>query len=176
MCMSGSWRGISYSQHVDLFKSENSAAILQIDATNAFNPFMHNVNTARFLKYVWSFYNVMHERVNSLNRNVFLDNIKVICPEISNFVINCCTLTSRLFVRGKGELKSQEGTRPGNPIAMGLYALGITPLTTAVTSPSESMHHSTKVNLHLIKQNSFLKTFLRTLILMTRVSFYLFFL
>ena len=40
---------------VDLFESDNSAAVLQIDATNA---------------------------SNSLNRNVFLHNIKVICPEI----------------------------------------------------------------------------------------------
>ena len=31
----------------------------------------------------------------------------------------------------------------GDPIAIGLYALGITPLMTAVTSSSESMHHST---------------------------------
>ena len=45
---------------VDLFESDNSAAVLQINVTNAFN---------------------------SLNRNVFLHNIKVICPEISNFVI-----------------------------------------------------------------------------------------
>ena len=44
---------------------------------NLFNPFMHNVvkwpkillkycgvHTARFLKYVWPFYNIMHKRVN----------------------------------------------------------------------------------------------------------------
>ena len=99
---------------VDLFESDNSAAVLQINVTNAFN---------------------------SLNRNVFLHNIKVICPEISNFVINCYTLLSRLFVRGK-ELKSKEGTTQGNPFAAGLYALGVTRLMTAVTSPSESMHHS----------------------------------
>ena len=43
-----------------------------------FNPFMHNVvkwpnifkkscgvNTARFLKYVWPFYNIMHEKVKA---------------------------------------------------------------------------------------------------------------
>ena len=42
----------------------------------SFNPFMHNVvkwpnilqkscgvNTTRFLKYVWPFYNIMHQRV-----------------------------------------------------------------------------------------------------------------
>ena len=38
---------------------------------------------------------------------------------------NCYTLPSRLFVRGKGELKSQEGNTQGDAIAMGLYALGI---------------------------------------------------
>ena len=78
---------------VDLFKSGKSAAVLQIDATNAFN---------------------------SLNFNVFLHNIKVICPEISDFIINCYKLSSRLFFRGKGELKSKEGTTQGDPIAMGL--------------------------------------------------------
>ena len=33
------------------------------------------VNTARFLKYVWSFYNIMHERVKGLLRKelVFAD-------------------------------------------------------------------------------------------------------
>ena len=43
----------------------------------------------------------------------------------------------------------------GDPIAIGLYALGITPLMTAVTSPSESMHiqlatHFTKSLWHMI--------------------------
>ena len=35
---------------------------------------MHNVvtpqNTARFLKYVWPFYNIMHERVNHIHERV----------------------------------------------------------------------------------------------------------
>ena len=48
------------------------------------NPFMHNVvkwpnilqksygaHTARFLKYVWPFYNIMHERVNAQTENAF---------------------------------------------------------------------------------------------------------
>ena len=66
-----------------LFDSNNSAVVLQIDATNA---------------------------LNSLNRNIFLHNVKVIYPEISNFVIHCYTLPSHLFIRGKGELKLKEGT------------------------------------------------------------------
>ena len=44
--------------------------------------------------------------------------------------------------RGKGELKLKEGTTQGDPIAMGLYALVITLLMTAVTLLSGSMHHS----------------------------------
>ena len=52
---------------------------------------------------------------------------------------NCYTLPSRLFVRGKGELKSQEGNTQGDAIAMGLYALGIIPLMTGVTLPCFTM-------------------------------------
>ena len=50
--------------------------------TEKLNPFMHNVvkwpniilkscgvNTARFLKYVWPFYNIMHERVKKYKGN-----------------------------------------------------------------------------------------------------------
>ena len=105
----------------DLFESDNSAAITQTDATNAFR---------------------------SLNREIFLHNINNICPEISNFLINCYRLPSRLFVRGKGELKSQRGTTQGHPIAIGLYPLGITPLTTAVTSS----HLHNQCIIHLVSR------------------------
>ena len=92
---------------VDFFESDNSAAEPQMDASIAFN---------------------------SLNRSIFLHNIKAICPKISNFVVNFYTLLSGLFLRGKVELKSKEGTTQGSPIANDLYALGITAL--------ESMHYS----------------------------------
>ena len=58
-----------------IWSNKSSMANLQIDF-RALNPFMHNivkrpnilskscgVNTARFLKYVWPFYNIMPERV-----------------------------------------------------------------------------------------------------------------
>ena len=100
---------------INLFESNNSAAILQTDATNDFN---------------------------SLNCTVFLQNNKVTCPEIYNFVINCYMLPSNLFIRRRRKIKSQEGTMQNNPIAMSLYTLGKTLLQTTVTSPSESMHHA----------------------------------
>ena len=97
---------------VDLFESDTTSAIIQIDATNAFN---------------------------SLNRKVFLHNIKIICPELANFVYNCYTSSSRLFVRGGKEISLEEGTTQGDPIAMGLYALGITPLLNCASKIITSM-------------------------------------
>ena len=99
----GQQAGVESAIHsmVDLFESDTTSAIIQIDATNAFN---------------------------SLNRKVFLYNIKIICPELTNFVYNYYTSSSRLFVRGGKEISSEEGTTQGDPIAIRLYALGITPL------------------------------------------------
>ena len=107
----GQVAGVELAIHsmVHLSERNNSAAELRMAVSNAFN---------------------------SLNRNLFLHNIKVIFPEISSFLINCYKLSSRLFLRGKGELKSQEGTTQGNPVAMGLYTLCISTLMTAANSPS----------------------------------------
>ena len=62
-----------------IFEEENTEAILLIDAANAFN---------------------------SINRNVFLHNISIICPAITIYVHNCYSLPSRLFVIGGFEIKS----------------------------------------------------------------------
>ena len=110
----GQQAGVESAIHsmVDLFESDTTSAIIQIDATNAFN---------------------------SLNRKVFLHNIKIICPELANFVYNCDTSSSRLFVRGGKEISSEERTTQGDPIAMGLYALGITPLLNCASKIITSM-------------------------------------
>ena len=96
----------------DIVESNGSVAIRQIDASNAFN---------------------------SLNRNECLHKIKIICPEIFNFFINCYNFLLRLVLRGKGEFSSQEGTR-NDHLAMELYVLDIIPLTTAAISTSEQEH------------------------------------
>jgi len=61
---------------VDLFSDDDTHGILQIDACNAFN---------------------------SLNRN---HSIKILCPELSNFINNCYTKPARLFVTGGEEIAS----------------------------------------------------------------------
>ena len=87
----------------NIFKEESTEAVLLVDATNAFN---------------------------SINRKVFLHNISILCPAISTFVTNCYTSPARLFVIGGTEIRSNEGTTQGDPVAMAIYALGITPLIT----------------------------------------------
>ena len=65
---------------------------------------------------------------NNVNRQVFLRNIKIICPSISTYVENCYQTSSRLFVIGGTELESEEGTTQGNHIAMFVYAIATIPL------------------------------------------------
>jgi hypothetical protein len=89
----------------DLYESEETHGFIQIDASNAFN---------------------------SINRNVLLHNIKVLCPEIATYIINCYIKPARLFVSGGVEISSKEGTTQGDPVAMGMYALGMMPLLTTV--------------------------------------------
>mgnify|MGYP001800026604 CR=1 FL=1 len=84
-----------------IFDEENTEAVLLVDASNAFN---------------------------SINRNVFLHNIKIICPPLAIFVHNCYALPSRLFVIGGIEIKSSEGTTQGDPASMAIYAIAIIPL------------------------------------------------
>ena len=70
----------------EIFKEQDTEAVLLIDATNAFN---------------------------TVNRNVLLHNVKVICPAISTYVSNCYSLPSRLFVIGGTEITSEKGTTQG---------------------------------------------------------------
>ena len=84
-----------------IFDDDDTHGLIQVDANNAFN---------------------------SINRQVLLHNIKFICPEIAIFVRNCYIRPARLFVTGGVEISSEEGSTQGDPVAMPLYAVGITPL------------------------------------------------
>ena len=83
-----------------LFKQEETEAILLVDATNAFN---------------------------SLNRLSALHNIRRLCPSLATALINCYRVPTEHFVDGD-VLYSCEGTTQGDPLAMPMYALATIPL------------------------------------------------
>ena len=95
--------GIEATIHAmrEIFEEESTEAVLMVDASNAFN---------------------------SVNRETFLHNVAIICPELATFVRNCYRNNIRLFVVGGGEISSKEGTTQGDPVAMIIYAIAIIPL------------------------------------------------
>ena len=55
---------------------------------------------------------------NSLNREAFMNNVKIICPPFATFVSNCDSSSPGLFIIGGGELKPTEGTTQRDPIGI----------------------------------------------------------
>ena len=84
-----------------IWDSEDTEGMLLVDATNAFN---------------------------TLNRKAALHNIQATCPAISTMLNNTYKAPVRMFVTGGGEISSMEGTTQGDPLAMAMYALAISPL------------------------------------------------
>ena len=83
------------------FSDENTEAILQVDANNAFN---------------------------CLNRESTLRNIQVLCPSFATALINTYRSSVELFIDGE-TIISQEGTPRETPSLWAcIYALGILPL------------------------------------------------
>ena len=64
---------------------------------------------------------------NSLNRQAALRNIHQLCPALSKVLTNTYREDVQLFIDGE-VLLSQEGTTQGDPLAMAMYAIAITPL------------------------------------------------
>ena len=84
-----------------LFNWPDTEGVLFVDAANAFN---------------------------SLNRKAALHNVARVCPALSKVFCSTYGAAIRLLVSGGGEVMSQEGTCQGDPLAMALYAVAITPL------------------------------------------------
>ena len=84
-----------------LLNQSSVQAILLVDASNAFNAF---------------------------NRAAAFHNIPRCCPSMAQIFKNTYTRHSRLFVSGGSEILSKEGTCQGDPLAMAIYAVAITPL------------------------------------------------
>ena len=100
----------------NIFKDEQTEAVLLVDAANAFN---------------------------AVNCKAFLHNINIICPSIATFVHNCYSRPSRLFVIGGVEIASSEGTTQGDPVAMVVYAIAIIPLILMILEITESYSEGT---------------------------------
>ena len=97
--------GIEAAIHAmrNIFDADDTDAVLLVDASNAFN---------------------------ALNRAVALHNIRVLYPTTATYVTNTYRHPVRLFIIGDQELKSAEGTRVGDPLAMSVYAISCQPLIT----------------------------------------------
>ena len=64
---------------------------------------------------------------NCINRAVCLRNVQRLCPELAPALINTYRSPAQLYVGGE-VIMSSEGTTPGDPLAITLYALGTVPL------------------------------------------------
>ena len=84
----------------ELYSMPQCDAVIQVDATNAFN---------------------------SLNRQVALRNVLHLCPSLAKILINSYQVDVNMFIDGETIL-SQEGTTQGDPLAMAMYAISSIPL------------------------------------------------
>ena len=84
-----------------IFENPDIEGVLLVDATNAFN---------------------------QINRQAALHNINVLCPSLSKILINTYRSPVRMIIPGNRAISSSEGTTQGNPLAMAMYALAVTPL------------------------------------------------
>ena len=85
----------------EIMSSDETQAVLLVDASNAFT---------------------------TINKQAALHNIGVICSSISTVLNNTYQTPVRLLVTGGGEIGSSEGIIQGDPLAMAMYALAVTPL------------------------------------------------
>ena len=60
--------------------------------------------------------------------------MRILCPEKAIYINNCYMKPSRLVITGGREISSNEGNTEGDPIVMGMYAVGLMPLLTSIIS------------------------------------------
>ena len=65
---------------------------------------------------------------NNINGEVLFQNITILCPFVSSYVLNCYRIPASLFTVGGKELLSQEGTTQGDRLAIAIYSISTAPL------------------------------------------------
>ena len=93
----------------EIYEHEDCEAVLLVDAKNAFN---------------------------TINRKTMLHNIGIKCPTLAMYAGNTYRKPSEMYIDNSAEdnggnatvIKSMEGTTQGDPIAMSMYALGLSVL------------------------------------------------
>lgn len=83
-----------------LFNLPHTNAVIQVDASNAFN---------------------------SLNCQTALRNVLNLCPSLAKVLINSHRSDVNLYINGE-TIMSQEGTTQGDPLAIAMYAISTVPL------------------------------------------------
>ena len=101
----GQQAGIEAAIHAmqEVYNKNGSGALLLVDAINAFN---------------------------SLNWQVAVGNVKILCPNIAQYIENTYKQPSRLYITGgNGEfILSEEGTAQGDNCAMAFYVISTVPI------------------------------------------------
>ena len=77
-----------------MFNEDDTETVLMVDASNAFN---------------------------SINREPFFHNAKVLCPALATFINSSSTIPIDLFVQGRKRIKSLKGTTQGDPALMAIF-------------------------------------------------------
>ena len=110
----GQEAGIEAAVHAmqSMMQEDDTEGVLLVDASNAFN---------------------------SVNRLAMLHNVQLVCPTLGTIAINLYRTSSELHV-GNSIVWSAEGTTQGDPLAMPLYALAISPLVSRLTDLSAAKH------------------------------------
>ena len=93
-----------------LYEDNDIEALLFVDATNAFN---------------------------SLNREVALRNSLHLCPSLGRVLTNIYREGACLYIDGE-VIRSAKGTTQGDPMAMAMYAVGISPLIQRLTTINDT--------------------------------------
>ena len=70
---------------------------------------------------------------NCINQQAALHKIGILCPPIAQIINNTYQSPVRVIMPGSGEILSTEGTTQGDPLAMAMYAIAVTPNNPSLT-------------------------------------------